>query len=246
MKRSAREAAAAALEADKARMQMEGLVQQKQTAAAELASAVGEVESATARLAHEKVVLQGVESTLLERGEEVLGVEREVRRAQARLEAEEKRVHEKKQELSSLEHKVREAHTLLAQTYDSMHVERARALKELEQLEGAKAEAQHAVHRARLVSPPHALRQPEPDRVVPSNVSVVAPRVKVARAEYQHENFVPQHSTTASASATTAPVPPLLDGQTDDTSAKPPLFGDVSGLRSSVERLRAQSRAVLS
>ena len=128
-----------------------------------------------------------------------------------------------------------------------LHVERP--VKELEQLEGAKAEAQHAVHRARLVSPPHALRQPESDRVaqtLPSNVSVVAPRVEVARAEYQHENFVPQHSTTASASATAAPVPPLLVGQTDDTSAKPPLFGDVSGLRSSVERLRAQSRAVLS
>ena len=99
MKRSAQEAAAAALEADKLYADG-GLVQQKQTAAAELASAVGEVESATARLAHEKVVLQGVESTLLERGGGA-GCREEVRRAQARLEAEEKRVHEKKQELSS-------------------------------------------------------------------------------------------------------------------------------------------------
>ena len=97
----------------------------------------------------------------MDKRDDVHGVDREVRRVQSRLQDEEKRIHEKKQELSTLEHAVREAQTLLSQTYDSMHVERSRALKELEQLEDVKVQAQHAVHRARQVRPEY-IRETRP------------------------------------------------------------------------------------
>lgn len=262
-KRSAQEAAAAALEADRARMQTEALLLQKQTTAAELAAIQGAVETTTAQLAHEKEALRGTEGTAMERRDEVLSVEREIRRAQARLEAEERRVHDKKQELSVLEQQVREAHTLLAQTYDSMHVERARALKELEQLEDVKVEAQHAVHRARLMRPSHALHEPAAQRPpVPTTTasttstfvaSTLGPLVEKDSAEQQQQGqggrgdwggevFPSRHSAAAS-STVPAPLQPMVPAAAKPAPAS--LFGDVSDLRSSVERLRAQSKAAM-
>ena len=78
-------------------------------------------------------------------------VERKAKCEAERVKQEEDRIESKKQELSALEHRVRETQTLLSQTYDSMHVERTRALKELEQFECMKLEAQQHLYTAQKV-----------------------------------------------------------------------------------------------
>ena len=175
------------------------------------------------------VALRSLDVQVAESKEALAVVERKAKCEGERVKQEEDRIESKKQELSALEHRVRETQTLLSQTYDSMHVERTRALKELEQFECMKLEAQQHLYTAQKVGNP-------PPQMVQLEVTNSQPQHAMADDGIGAE-VVPQDAVAASA---------LADLGVFASISKSNHHGDAAFLRDSVERLRQQSNAVLS
>ena len=212
----------ALLAQDKAKIGVDGMEKELHKVKEELLSLREEKEKQEKSIDSATVALRSLEVQVAEGKEAVAASERRVQRGADCAKKEEERVETKKQELSVLEDRLREAHTLLSQTYDSMHVERARALKELEQFEGMKLEAQQHVFAAQKV------------REVQTQV---APG---SSAEKEKE----------SALVDSLPAPPASSFAISDLGVFGSISsfnhnGDTTSLRDSVERLREQSHAVL-
>jgi hypothetical protein len=245
------------LERDQVQIAVSSLLQQKQSVLKETAVLQEGKEKVDRALFEARAALQDVEAQCTEKQGEIDAGDRRLLRGKGQLEEEERRVRVKQDELAALTLQLREAQVLLSQTYDSMHVERARALKELEQLEGAKRDATNTVYRVRRASHDQNGDGGGGDRIAgerekqvvdaiprPPAASAAATVVTSSGRKMNHHHYHHDRDGAAQASGVQQPIAPATaaTATATPTAIAPSASSD---LRTSVELLRAQSQAVM-